>query len=298
MVDVSSEASSHMPRCAGLVFFFLWAPSCEIFPHHVSVQKYLLRQATLIIVREFTFFLYAHVVFEKRHFYFHVGELYLERANRGLVSHRAIGIAGGVESFPSRRPAQVRFVPLWAISHPGPPFRVASAASPVPRLANPPPANSGKKRRKKRRFAGARRGDPPHCDARRSLARVRTNARRVRRRGASPRGFARAHPRPDAPRTRSRRALDANPARFRRRKVRGIEKRPLGKCWRASRAGPGSTGAGRSATGPGPGRRGTRATWRTLPRVRPRRGARVNDPPRRSPFRSSAFRFRVHVLSR
>ena len=70
------------------------------------MQKYLLRQATLIIVREFTFFLYAHVVFEKRHFYFHVGELYLERANRGLVSHRAIGIAGGVESFPSRRPAR------------------------------------------------------------------------------------------------------------------------------------------------------------------------------------------------
>jgi hypothetical protein len=214
------------------------------------------------------------------------------------VSHRAIGIAGGSNRFRRAAPRRFDSFRYGQLVIRVLPF--ASHRPPRPSRGSriPPPANSGKKRRKKRRFAGARRGDPPHCDARRSLARVRTNARRVRRRGASPRGFARAHPRPDAPRTRSRRALDANPARFRRRKVRGIEKRPLGKCWRASRAGPGSTGAGRSATGPGPGRRGTRATWRTLPRVRPRRGTRVNDPPRRSPFRSSAFRFRVHVLSR
>lgn len=262
------------------------------------MQKYL-RQATLIIVREFTFFLYAHVVFEKRHFYFHVGELYPRTRQPGFGESsrdwnrgggRIVSVAPPRAGFDSFRYGQlvIRVLP-FASRRPPRPSR-GSRIPPPPTLEKSDEKSAGS------RAPGA--ATLAHCDARRSLARVRTNARRVRRRGASPRGFARAHPRPDAPRTRSRRALDANPARFRRRKVRGIEKRLLGKCWRASRAGPGSTGAGRSATGPGPGRRGTRATWRTLPRVRPRRGARVNDPPRRSPFRSSAFRFRVHVLSR
>jgi hypothetical protein len=115
----------------------------------------------------------------------------------------------------------VRFVPLWAISHPG-----SSLSRRVGRLARPaaresPPANSWKKATKKAPVRGrsARRPSRIATHASRARASVRTRGGFVG--GGRLQEASRAHPRPDAPRTRSRRALDAAPARFRRREKFG-----------------------------------------------------------------------------